>query len=297
MAATTITRYSFTDDTGDGESGDVLNAALIGTSIYDKIDALLAANITFGGRITAEGFGSYTFSAGGTGGQAMFIRNTTAGTGNFASYYAGNDGSSTAGQLFHTSSTYTTGTYDTQDAFHLVGTRAGGISIAATHASGEIRFYVAGTSLVAKIDANGDYIPAADSTRHVGVPSKRFAYMTALAFNTSDLVMENGWALTESYRIGIAEPGVGLVDDRGALIAFFGRDRFYGKPTGDVDALPYHVTALAERLQMDPTPEIRIIGELPDGTPIHRTTAERPMPNPATAETNRTRAARSGGRP
>jgi hypothetical protein len=49
MAITTISRYSFTDDTGDGESGDVLNAALIGASIYDKIDAILSGNITTGG--------------------------------------------------------------------------------------------------------------------------------------------------------------------------------------------------------------------------------------------------------
>jgi hypothetical protein len=40
---TTITRYSFSDDTGDGESGDVINAALIGQAFYDKIDALFAA--------------------------------------------------------------------------------------------------------------------------------------------------------------------------------------------------------------------------------------------------------------
>jgi hypothetical protein len=41
--ATTISRYGFTDDTGDGESGDVINAALIGLAIYDKIDAIFAA--------------------------------------------------------------------------------------------------------------------------------------------------------------------------------------------------------------------------------------------------------------
>lgn len=48
MAITTISRFSFTDDTGDGESGDILNGALFGTAIYDKIDALLAAAITTG---------------------------------------------------------------------------------------------------------------------------------------------------------------------------------------------------------------------------------------------------------
>lgn len=64
MAITTISRYSFTDDTGDGESGDVLNAALIGASIYDKIDAILAGNITTGG----------TFRTGYTGDSATYTQ-------------------------------------------------------------------------------------------------------------------------------------------------------------------------------------------------------------------------------
>lgn len=42
--ATTISRASLNDDTGDGESGDVWNAALVGTAIYDKIDALIATD-------------------------------------------------------------------------------------------------------------------------------------------------------------------------------------------------------------------------------------------------------------
>lgn len=43
MAATTITRATINDDTGDGESGDVLNAAFFGSAIYDKIDQLFTA--------------------------------------------------------------------------------------------------------------------------------------------------------------------------------------------------------------------------------------------------------------
>lgn len=49
MPTTTISRYAFVDDTGDGESGDVWNSTLIGLSIYDKIDAILAASITLAG--------------------------------------------------------------------------------------------------------------------------------------------------------------------------------------------------------------------------------------------------------
>jgi hypothetical protein len=50
---TTISRYPFSDDIGDGESGDILNAALIGTAFYDKIDAILAGNVEWGAFQTA----------------------------------------------------------------------------------------------------------------------------------------------------------------------------------------------------------------------------------------------------
>lgn len=46
---TTISRYSFTEDTGDGLSGDVITSALIGLAFYDKVDALLAAQLNLTG--------------------------------------------------------------------------------------------------------------------------------------------------------------------------------------------------------------------------------------------------------
>lgn len=52
MSVTTISRYAFNEDTGDGESGDIVTAALIGLAFYDKVDAVIAADITFGGAIT-----------------------------------------------------------------------------------------------------------------------------------------------------------------------------------------------------------------------------------------------------
>jgi hypothetical protein len=44
MAATTISRTSFTDSVS-AVTGDIWNAALIGTSIYDKVDGLLTASL------------------------------------------------------------------------------------------------------------------------------------------------------------------------------------------------------------------------------------------------------------
>ena len=48
---------------------------------------------------TLEGFGTFTSSASGTGGQIMSLRNTSAGTGNYSEYRAGNDASATAGSI------------------------------------------------------------------------------------------------------------------------------------------------------------------------------------------------------
>jgi hypothetical protein len=153
-----------------------------------------------------------------------------------------------------------------------------------------LAFYASGTHGF-DLDSNGDIVPPSDNTRHVGVPTARFAYMTALAFNTTDVGLENGWSLTESYRIGVDEPGVGLVDDEGNLIAFFGKKRAYLRNVGDVDDLPHHVTTFDQRIHMDPTPEIRIKGHDSDGKPIFKTKADvPPMPDPKTARSERQRA-------
>ncbi len=46
MAATTISRATITDDSGNGTSGTILNSAWFGTAIYDKIDNLFKASQT-----------------------------------------------------------------------------------------------------------------------------------------------------------------------------------------------------------------------------------------------------------
>lgn len=197
------------------------------------------------------------------------------------------------------------GSDTTSSNYVLVGTDSNGAITFSSRNDGE--FYVQGGAIFSssgdplriqvsnvdkvRFDANGDLRPETDNTQHVGVPSKRFAYMTALAFNTTDVQLENGWAFTESYRIGIDQPGVALVNDKGSLIAFFGEDQLYTKPIADVDTLKYHVTTLAERLEMDPTPEIRVKGYDADWKPIYKTVDDvRPMPDPASATTNRERA-------
>lgn len=46
MASTTIARDSFTDDDGSGTTGTVVNAAWVGSAIYDNVDALFTAGQT-----------------------------------------------------------------------------------------------------------------------------------------------------------------------------------------------------------------------------------------------------------
>jgi hypothetical protein len=167
MAASTITPDTWTNDTGSAAApngdGTVLNNSVLQNHIYARINAMFAgagsyATLTLGGLLAAEGFGSFTFSAGGTGGNQFLIRNTSAGTGNYAGILFGNDGSSSAGVLTVQSSTYTTSAFNVQDGMTLAHTRAGGISIATQHASGLIRFYTASGSERMRITSGGQVL-------------------------------------------------------------------------------------------------------------------------------------------
>ena len=98
MAATTITRESMTDGV------TAWTVTRIGSAIYDRIDTVLGANITFGGTVSAEGFGTHAISTGGTGTNRWQIRNTTSGTANRASFDVGNNSDANLGRLIALSS-------------------------------------------------------------------------------------------------------------------------------------------------------------------------------------------------
>lgn len=110
------------------------------------------------GVLTVSGFGTHSFSAGGTGGNRFLVRNTTAGTGNFASVDIGNDASASAGLLVVTSSSFTPSGSYLADALIVESTRGGGLSVAASHASGAIRFYSGGTTERARFDTSGNLL-------------------------------------------------------------------------------------------------------------------------------------------
>lgn len=143
MAASTITRVTWID----GPAGTVINNARKNSDIYDKIDEMFAgagsyATFTLGGKLAVEGFGTHTVSSGGSGGNILAIRNTTAGTTNYGGLQVGNDTSANLGELKGLSSSFTTAAHLVQSGVALISAGAGGLSIAATHPSGGVvRFY------------------------------------------------------------------------------------------------------------------------------------------------------------
>lgn len=152
MAATTIGRESMTDGT------TVWNVARIGSAIYDRIDTILSSNITFGGVVTSEGFGTHAFSAGGTGANVLGVRNTTAGTTNYGRLQVGNDSTAALVTLSAYSSTFTgASSYAILDA-----TGSPGMNIRASHASGVLRFDTGGLTTRGTWDASG-YLSLAKS--------------------------------------------------------------------------------------------------------------------------------------
>ncbi len=113
-----------------------------GTSVTNSSDLprLSAAGQTF------TGFGTHAFNAGGVGNNSVRARNTSAGTGNFASFAVGNDTSATVLYMLAMSSTYTTAGGYIAGAGVIDMQESAGLSIMASHASGCQRWYAGGSA-------------------------------------------------------------------------------------------------------------------------------------------------------
>jgi hypothetical protein len=142
------------------------NETVGGTLTVTGATTLSTVNMT--GLLTVSGFGTSSFSAGGTGDNAVTIRNTTAGTTNTAYFAMGNDVSAGVLELYATSSTYTTAAPYYQDGVTLRSSRVGGLSIACTNASGAIRFYTGGSTEQWTINSGGDFLPSVTATHDIG---------------------------------------------------------------------------------------------------------------------------------
>lgn len=254
--ATTIARYAFSDDTGDGESGDVINAALIGASIYDKINALFTSSVHY----EYSGASSLNFRLQRTGGTAgdWFLYLPAAST-DLRVYSAADIVSfSTLGRLtMHAPAT---------SGPDLRLLRAGGTAsdwfLYLVTGSTDLRLFKA-TDLFS-FTAAGALVPASDNSGSVGTAALRFSLVRAVTITSGDLLFENGWAFTEAEKVGISEPGIALLDADGELALFIGRDGIHVRggvsQLRDADDLPHAVTTSAERARMDLRPQDRQIG-------------------------------------
>jgi len=144
MAATTISRATWTD--GAAPTGTLINNARLQADVYDKIDSLVAGAVTFGGLVSAEGFGAHSFSASGTGANVLGVRNTAAGTANYASVRVGNDANVALMSLTAFSSTFTTSAYNIANGGRVETNGAGGLTLVASHASGTIGLFAGGST-------------------------------------------------------------------------------------------------------------------------------------------------------
>lgn len=152
--AVTITRTQDVDDDGSYTTGTVRNNAWK-QAIYAQIDALFTGAFSIVGPLTVTAFGTHSFSAGGTGGNRIDVRNTTAGAGNYAAVFIGNDTGATQFQLQGYTTTYTPSGPDLADGFKVGSSGAGGLSLAATHASGVLRLYSGGVTARMTLLADG----------------------------------------------------------------------------------------------------------------------------------------------
>lgn len=166
MAATTISRtgVSLTNDTGTAATpngdGTLLNASWCSTFL-DRIDALFSSALTIGGTLTVEGTGNAVVVSGTTAGNnTIAVTNSNTGSAAYAQVKISNS-AGIALNLAGLSTTYASiAGYHYASAGHVEAQLAGGLSLAAYHASGELRFFSGGTTERARFTASGHLVLA-----------------------------------------------------------------------------------------------------------------------------------------
>ena len=140
VTVTTLNTYTFNQSVASGASPTLTGTNFTGIPAASILAGTFGSgNYTIPGLLTVSGFGTHLFSAGGTGGQSLEVTNTTSGTGNFARVYVT---AGTSSVLFGAlSQGFTTSGVNVQSGAVLNAEGAGGLSLAASNASGDIRLY------------------------------------------------------------------------------------------------------------------------------------------------------------
>ncbi len=87
--------------------------------------------------------------------------------------------------------------------------------------------------------------PYTDDDYSLGSASYKWSCIYAVDTDFGDIGMENDWKFTESYKIGIKEDGVALLDDGDELRYFFGKKKLYTPE--NIKELSYTKNTLKER--------------------------------------------------
>ena len=139
---------------GFGTTNDVSLMNRAGTVVLGVGPNTTTVNMT--GLLAVSGFGTHDFNSSGTGTNEIFVRNSTDGAANAANIQA--IAGTTSALMKALPQSYTTSTYEVQAAGVLRATGVGGWSIAATNASGAIRFYSGGSTLRGTFTSDGQLV-------------------------------------------------------------------------------------------------------------------------------------------
>ena len=145
MAATTVTRPTLTDDTGDLVSGDVVNAAFFGANVYDVIDTIYSRQTS-------------VFEGSTAGTRTVRLHNTNSGTSALMTLELGNSTSASLGQIQAFGGGYTTSGSAIANSLRILVNGAGGLTLGTSDAAGVVRFLTGVGVQVCQMTAGGDFV-------------------------------------------------------------------------------------------------------------------------------------------
>lgn len=143
LVSTTTGQFQIRDDS-DGTP----RLALVGEDIQAQFASGSPPSFRIlNGLLNVTGPGQHTIEASEpSGGNVLTVRNTSAGTGAYGGFNLGNDTGGSALGMFALASNWTTSGIYTQNSGHIGSVVSGGLTLATTHASGDIRFATADTN-------------------------------------------------------------------------------------------------------------------------------------------------------